>query len=62
MAVTKAIAVKDWSCAMNDQMGRVALTITPTDGEPVLVLMTLFQAAKMGRELQAPKLVPLSGQ
>lgn len=51
------IAVKDWNCAMSDELGRVALMINPTDGEPVLVLMTIFQAARMGRELQSPKRV-----
>lgn len=54
------IAVKDWTCAMSDELSRVALRISPTDGEPVLVLMTIFQAAKMGRELQSPKRVQLS--
>lgn len=49
------IAVKDWTCVMSDELGRVALTVNPTDGEPILVLMTIFQAAKMGRELQSPK-------
>jgi len=53
----KVIAVKDWTCAMSDELGRVALMINPTDGEPVLVLMTIFQAARMGRELQSPKRV-----
>lgn len=56
----KVIAVKDWTCAMSDELGRVALRINPTDGEPVLVLMTIFQAAKIGRELQSPKRVQLS--
>ncbi|WP_168247344.1 MULTISPECIES: hypothetical protein [unclassified Mesorhizobium] len=56
----KVIAVKDWTCAMSDELGRVALRINPTDGEPVLVLITVFQAAKMGRELQSPKRVQLS--
>ncbi len=51
----KVIAIKDWTCAMNDELGRVALTLKPTDGEPVVVLMTIFQAAKIGRELLSPK-------
>lgn len=51
------IAVKDWTCAMSDELGRVALMINPTEGEPVLVLLTIFQAAKLGRELQSPKRV-----
>ncbi|TIQ35886.1 MAG: hypothetical protein E5X48_12530 [Mesorhizobium sp.] len=55
MAEKKVIAVKDWTCAMSDELGRVALTVNPTDGEPILVLLTIFQAAKMGRELQSPK-------
>ncbi|WFP74056.1 hypothetical protein [Mesorhizobium sp. WSM4906] len=55
MPEKKVIAVKDWTCAMSDELGRVALTINPTDGEPILVLLTIFQAAKMGRDLQAPK-------
>ncbi|WP_164548732.1 MULTISPECIES: hypothetical protein [Mesorhizobium] len=54
------IAVKDWSCGMSDELGRVVLTINPTEGEPILVLLTIFQAAKMAGELRAPKLVPLS--
>lgn len=53
----KVIAVKDWTCAMSDELGRVALMVNPTDGEPIMVLMTIFQAAKMGRELQSPKRV-----
>ncbi|TIS61480.1 MAG: hypothetical protein E5W93_07640 [Mesorhizobium sp.] len=57
MSETKVMAVKDWTCAMSDELGRVALTVNPTDGEPILVLMTIFQAAKMGRELQSPKRV-----
>ncbi|TGP27293.1 hypothetical protein EN827_02820 [Mesorhizobium sp. M1D.F.Ca.ET.184.01.1.1] len=60
MSEKKVIAVKDWTCAMSDELGRVALRINPTDGEPVLVLITVFQAAKMGRELQSPKRVQLS--
>ncbi|WP_206518508.1 hypothetical protein, partial [Mesorhizobium sp. M1A.F.Ca.IN.022.02.1.1] len=56
----KVIAVKDWTCAMSDELGRVALTVNPTDGEPILVLLTIFQAAKMGRELQSPKRVQFS--
>lgn len=40
---------------MSDELGRVALMVNPTEGEPILVLMTIFQAAKMGRELQSPK-------
>ncbi|RWE37732.1 MAG: hypothetical protein EOS79_24485 [Mesorhizobium sp.] len=60
MSEKKVIAVKDWTCAMSDELGRVALRINPTDGEPVLVLMTIFQAAKIGRELQSPKRVQLS--
>ena len=44
---------------MSDDLGLVALTVHPTDGEPVTVLMTIFQAAKMGRELQSPKRVQL---
>ncbi|UCI05749.1 hypothetical protein [Mesorhizobium sp. B1-1-8] len=56
----RIMAVKDWSCAMSDEMGRVVLMINPTEGEPVLALMTLLQAAKMGLELQAPELVALS--
>lgn len=59
MSEKKVIAVKDWTCAMSDELGRVALTVHPTDGEPVTVLMTIFQAAKMGRELQSPKRVQL---
>ncbi|MDX8477797.1 hypothetical protein RFN28_04790 [Mesorhizobium sp. VK24D] len=59
MAEKKVIAVKDWTCAMSDELGRVALTINPTDGEPILVLLTIFQAAKLGRELQSPKRAPL---
>jgi hypothetical protein len=55
MSEKKVIAAKDWTCAMSDELGRVALTINPTEGEPVLVLMTIFQAAKLGRELQSPK-------
>lgn len=55
MAEKKVIAVKNWTCAMSDELGRVALTINSTDGEPILVLLTIFQAAKMGRELQSPK-------
>ncbi|MDX8464489.1 hypothetical protein RFM26_02165 [Mesorhizobium sp. VK23B] len=57
MSETKVIAVKDWTCAMSDELGRVALMINPTEGEPVLVLLTIFQAAKLGRELQSPKRV-----
>ncbi|RWM26630.1 hypothetical protein [Mesorhizobium sp.] len=60
MPEKKVIAVKDWTCAMNDELGRVALMVNPTDGEPIMVLMTIFQAAKMGRELQSPKRVQLS--
>ncbi|OHV88275.1 hypothetical protein [Mesorhizobium sp. ORS 3428] len=55
MAEKKVIAVKDWTCVMSDELGRVAVTINPTEGEPILILMTIFQAAKMGRELQSPK-------
>ncbi|MDG4881442.1 hypothetical protein [Mesorhizobium sp. WSM4884] len=55
MSEKKVIAVKDWTCAMSDELGRVALTVNPIDGEPILVLLTIFQAAKMGRELQSPK-------
>ncbi|TIL78602.1 MAG: hypothetical protein E5Y89_14870, partial [Mesorhizobium sp.] len=43
MSEKKVIAVKDWNCAMSDELGRVALMINPTDGEPILVLMTIFQ-------------------
>ncbi|MDX8517618.1 hypothetical protein [Mesorhizobium dulcispinae] len=57
MSETKVIAVKDWTCAMSDELGRVALMVNPTEGEPVLVLLTIFQAAKLGRELQSPKRV-----
>ncbi|BCG94815.1 hypothetical protein [Mesorhizobium sp. 131-2-1] len=57
MSEKKVIAVKDWTCAMSDELGRVALMINQIDGEPVLVLMTIFQAARMGRELQSPKRV-----
>jgi len=60
MARKKVIAVKDWTCAMSDELGRVVLAINPTEGEEVFVLMTVFQAAKMARELQSPKRVPLS--
>jgi hypothetical protein len=59
MGEKKVIAVKDWTCAMSDELGRVVLTVNPTEGEPVSVLMTIFQAAKMGRELQSPRRVPL---
>ncbi|WP_136621471.1 MULTISPECIES: hypothetical protein [Mesorhizobium] len=62
MAGRKMIAVKDWSCGMSDELGRVVLTINPTEGEPILVLMTIFQAAKMAGELRSPKLVPFSPQ
>jgi hypothetical protein len=55
LSKNKVIAVKDWTCAMSDELGRVALTVNPTEGEPILVLMTIFQAAKMGRELLSPK-------
>jgi len=60
MAGKKVIAVKDWTCGMSDEIGRVVLTINPIDGEPIFVLMTIFQAAKMAQELRSPKLVPLS--
>jgi hypothetical protein len=60
MAGRKIIAVKDWSSGMSDELGRVVLTINPTEGEPILVLMTIFQAAKMAGELRSPKRVPLS--
>jgi hypothetical protein len=33
MAARKVIAVKDWSCGMSDELGRVVLTINPTEGE-----------------------------
>jgi hypothetical protein len=62
MAARKMIAVKDWSCGMSDELGRVVLTINPTEGESILVLMTIFQAAKMAGELRSPKLVPFSPQ
>ncbi|UCI06018.1 hypothetical protein [Mesorhizobium sp. B1-1-8] len=55
------MAVKDWSCALSEDIGRVVLMINPAEGEPVLAMMTLFQAAKMGLELQSPELVTLSG-
>lgn len=54
MGARKVIAVKDWSCGMSDELGRVVLTINPTEGEPILVLMTIFQAARMAGELGAP--------
>jgi len=54
------IAIKDWSCGMSDELGRVVLTIYPTQGEPILVLMTIFEAAKMAQELRAPKFIPFS--
>jgi hypothetical protein len=54
------IAIKDWSCGMSDELGRVVLTINPTEGEPVVVLMTIFQAAKMAQELRTPKFIPFS--
>ncbi|PBB87053.1 MULTISPECIES: hypothetical protein [unclassified Mesorhizobium] len=60
MSKKKVIAVKDWTCAMSDELGRVALVVNPTDGEPIMVLMTIFQAAKMGRELQSPGRAQLS--
>ncbi|RVA55317.1 hypothetical protein EN933_08610 [Mesorhizobium sp. M7A.F.Ca.US.001.01.1.1] len=59
MAARKVIAVKDWSCGMSDELGRVVLTINPTEGEPILVLMTIFQAARMAGELRAPKFVSI---
>lgn len=55
MAGKKVIAVKDWTCGMSDELGRVVLTINPTEGEPIFVLLTIFQAAKMARELRSPK-------
>ncbi|WP_176479978.1 hypothetical protein [Mesorhizobium sp. WSM3859] len=58
MAEKRAIAVKDWSCAMSDEIGRVVLAINSTEGETTYVLMTVFQAAKMAQELRSPKLVP----
>ncbi|CDX40930.1 conserved hypothetical protein [Mesorhizobium plurifarium] len=58
MAGNRAIAVRDWSCAMSDQIGRVVLAIDSTDGDTIYVLMTIFQAAKMAQELRSPKLVP----
>ena len=57
MAGKKVIAVKDWTCGMSDELGRVVLTINPTEGEPILVLMTIFQAAKIAQELRSPKRV-----
>ena len=54
------IAIKDWSCGMSDELGRVVLTINPTEGEPVVVLMTIFQAAKIAQELRTPKFIPFS--
>ncbi|PZV35284.1 hypothetical protein B5V02_28530 [Mesorhizobium kowhaii] len=62
MAGKEVIAVKDWACAMSDELGRVVLTINPTEGEAIFVLMTSFQAAKMAQELRSPKLVHLSPQ
>jgi len=59
MAGKKVIAVKDWTCGMSDEIGRVVLTINPTEGEPILVLMTILQAAKMAQELRSPKRVSL---
>ncbi|TPJ80346.1 hypothetical protein FJ419_09625 [Mesorhizobium sp. B2-6-2] len=58
MAGKRAIAVKDWSCAMSDEIGRVVLAINSTEGETTYVLMTTFQAAKMAQELRSPKMVP----
>ncbi|WP_292330543.1 hypothetical protein [Mesorhizobium sp.] len=58
MAGKRAIAVKDWSCAMSDEIGRVVLAINSTEGETTYVLMTVFQAAKMAQELRSPKMVP----
>ncbi len=58
MAGKQAIAVKDWSCAMSDEIGRVVLAIKSTEGETTYVLMTILQAAKMAQELRSPKLVP----
>lgn len=60
MSEKKLLAVRDWACAMNDELGRVVLKVTTTDGEPVVLLMTVFQAARMARDLQSPKRVPLS--
>ncbi|RAZ84315.1 hypothetical protein DPM33_31510 [Mesorhizobium hawassense] len=58
MAGKRTIAVKDWSCAMSDEIGRVVLAINSTEGETTYILMTIFQAAKMAQELRSPKLVP----
>jgi hypothetical protein len=58
MAGKKVIAVKEWTCGMSDELGRVVLTINPTEGEAIFVLMTIFQAAKLAQELRTPKLVP----
>ena len=58
MAGRKVIGVKDWTCGMSDELGRVVLTIKPTEGESIVVLMTIFQAAKMAQELRSPKFVP----
>jgi hypothetical protein len=54
------IAIKDWTCGMSDELGRVVLTINPTQGEPIVVLMTIFQAAKIAQELRTPKFIPFS--
>ncbi len=54
------IAIKDWNCGMSDELGRVVLTINPTQGEPIVVLMTIFQAAKIAQELRTPKFIPFS--
>lgn len=62
MAARQVTAVKDWSCGMSDELGRVVLTINPTEGEPILILMTIFQAAKMAGELRSPKRVPFPPQ
>jgi hypothetical protein len=55
MAEKRAIAANDWSCAMTDEIGRVAFGMNSTEGDTTYVLMTIFQAAKMVQDLRSPK-------